>query len=505
MIAPPGAPHGRSGPPARRWLIAAVLSLVGHALLLLVIGLWWVQRDPPPEEMEVVTIFEGVDTTAPVEEPLPLAAPHRLPVGDAELVPAEEPDAEELAEDPPPDEVPPTEDPEPVEQAMLEREQMQSVHQPDRGSEAPEQADYLAEVDNRAAEETVAEEVALVREGDAQERAEALGVEAAPEQGAPEESDAPELPAEEADPEPTDADAPEADAPEPDEAVEQELADPEHEEPSTEQPDDAPESGAVDPVDVSEGSAAEPEDASGPQAGDREVAALTPEEMVERLVPRDGVGRLPAPRPDSVARATASFSADAYQEVFGARDARERNRVTQEERARGFLGDHEAEWDALREALANHDIRARAGRETSLNTRADAFAGYIHYLHDKIHARWPPYLRSLDVGVGAGHPLSDMNLWLTLEYVIADDGTVSAVRVVRPSGQLVFDARAIRILQTIGPHRPPPAAMLSPDGNAYIHWRFHRDQRACGTFGVDIRRVAASDEGEGAGGVAGER
>src|SRR5262249_41728364 len=31
----------------------------------------------------------------------------------------------------------------------------------------------------------------------------------------------------------------------------------------------------------------------------------------------------------------------------------------------------------------------------------------------------------------------------------------------------------------------PPQAIKSGNGKIYLHWRFHRDDRACGTFGVD--------------------
>ena len=34
--------------------------------------------------------------------------------------------------------------------------------------------------------------------------------------------------------------------------------------------------------------------------------------------------------------------------------------------------------------------------------------------------------------------------------------------------------------------------MISSDGNAYIHWTFHADNRGCGTFGASVHRIGPS-------------
>ncbi|TVQ99328.1 MAG: hypothetical protein EA398_12445 [Deltaproteobacteria bacterium] len=338
---------------------------------------------------------------------------------------------------------------------------------------------------------------------------ETVAEETAPEAGRGEEGEA-EEPVEDPDADVPDADVPDADVPDrPEERDSAEAAAPVEEgevpaadgaqervEDGTSADESAPAEAEVEEDEqraiereLEEAQAVREEAARADEAAADE--GLSPEEMVDRLIVRDAVEDLPDPGVHSIARSAAAFDAESWANVFSLDDDGLRDRVAARERARGFLGDHQAEWEQLRRALENHDVRARAGRETSLNTRADAFAGYIHYLHDKIHARWPAYLRSLDFGVPADHPLSDRRLWVHLEMGISQHGEVVEVNVIRTSGQLTFDAQAIRIVQTIGPHRSPPQAMVSPDGNAWIHWRFHRDQRQCGTFGVDVRLLAA--------------
>src|SRR5690606_13485634 len=63
---------------------------------------------------------------------------------------------------------------------------------------------------------------------------------------------------------------------------------------------------------------------------------------------------------------------------------------------------------------------------------------------------------------------------------------VTDVQMVNTSGITTFDAEAIRIAWEAGPKEPVPTSMLSPNDRAYLHWSFWRDQRQCGTFGVEV-------------------
>src|SRR5262249_58332987 len=65
------------------------------------------------------------------------------------------------------------------------------------------------------------------------------------------------------------------------------------------------------------------------------------------------------------------------------------------------------------------------------------------------------------------------------------DETIDRLTVAGRSGFLPFDVAAMDVVMSAGPFPDPPAAIRSKNGKIYLHWRFHRDDRACGTFGVD--------------------
>jgi hypothetical protein len=55
--------------------------------------------------------------------------------------------------------------------------------------------------------------------------------------------------------------------------------------------------------------------------------------------------------------------------------------------------------------------------------------------------------------------------------------------VVRTSGITAFDIAALDSVQRSSPFGKPPKAIVSPDGNVYFHWEFHRDPVfACSTI-----------------------
>ena len=82
-------------------------------------------------------------------------------------------------------------------------------------------------------------------------------------------------------------------------------------------------------------------------------------------------------------------------------------------------------------------------------------------------------------------PFNDESLMTKLEIVLAGDGTVSKVTVVRPSRYLGFDSEAIDVVYNAGPYPDPPREIRSGNGKIYIHWSFHRDGRQCATSDVD--------------------
>lgn len=149
----------------------------------------------------------------------------------------------------------------------------------------------------------------------------------------------------------------------------------------------------------------------------------------------------------------------------------------------------EGVWEKQRERyqspLENFVPEVQPGNQTALRSRKHPFARYIARIHRKIHEAWAwGFLEQLD-GRGRNHPLNDFDLWTRVEIVINADGTIDKVITVRHSGKTAFDAAAREIIFAAGPFPDPPDSIRSPNGKVYMHWAFHRDQRACGTFGAD--------------------
>jgi hypothetical protein len=145
-------------------------------------------------------------------------------------------------------------------------------------------------------------------------------------------------------------------------------------------------------------------------------------------------------------------------------------------------------WDGPRERwqspLENMIPEVQVGNQTALNSRRHPFARYIATMHRRIHDLWAwGYLEDLDMR-GRSHPLNDYSLWTRVEMVVSGDGTIDKVITVRYSGSTEFDSAAREIVWASGPFPLPPREIMSGNGKVYIHWAFHRDERACGTFGA---------------------
>jgi hypothetical protein len=55
--------------------------------------------------------------------------------------------------------------------------------------------------------------------------------------------------------------------------------------------------------------------------------------------------------------------------------------------------------------------------------------------------------------------------------------------IVKTSGITAFDIAALDSVHRAQPFGPAPGAIVSPDGNVYLHWEFHRDEVfACSTM-----------------------
>ena len=55
--------------------------------------------------------------------------------------------------------------------------------------------------------------------------------------------------------------------------------------------------------------------------------------------------------------------------------------------------------------------------------------------------------------------------------------------IVKTSGITAFDIAALDAVDRAQPFGPAPSAIVSADGNVYLHWEFHRDEVfACSTM-----------------------
>lgn len=269
-----------------------------------------------------------------------------------------------------------------------------------------------------------------------------------------------------------------------------------------------PKPAAQTPSDAKEESAAEPSKAQKRRrAGEPGQGAASNDALPGAPVPSDPTGDKGAagsPRAGEEAeagdnQAGASGSGDQfdvaaamrvdpgrYQEIFGERDAADQKRL--DGRQRRILGRWQERVKATRAALENFVPNVRFGNQIAINARRSEYAGYIAAIHRKIHRLWGiGYLRHLDTRFGGGHPLSNPSLRSIIELVIdARSGQVEEANIVETSGVLEYDAEAIRVVLAVSAGGPAPSAIVSPDNKVYLHWKFHRDTRQCGTFGVSV-------------------
>jgi len=155
-------------------------------------------------------------------------------------------------------------------------------------------------------------------------------------------------------------------------------------------------------------------------------------------------------------------------------------------------GSHESKtkgvWEDVRahyqSPLENMVSEVKVGNQTALRSRKHPFARFIAQMHRSIHDAWAwGFLEQLDTR-GRSHPLNDFKLWSRVEVVLDRDGNIEKVSTVRHSGNMAFDAAAREVIHSSGPFPDPPNEIRSGNGKIYLHWAFHRDERACGTFGA---------------------
>ena len=151
--------------------------------------------------------------------------------------------------------------------------------------------------------------------------------------------------------------------------------------------------------------------------------------------------------------------------------------------------EHRGSWTASnferwRNAIENYVSSVKPGNQTALNTAAVPFASYLNTIHNRIHPIFADsFLGSLD-NLPKQHPLNDPKLITRLEIVVSPkEGRIVKMGIVKTSGITAFDIAALDSVHRAQPFGPAPGAIVSPDGNVYLHWEFHRDEVfACSTM-----------------------
>lgn len=133
---------------------------------------------------------------------------------------------------------------------------------------------------------------------------------------------------------------------------------------------------------------------------------------------------------------------------------------------------------------------ARIGNPGKLGSLARPFADYIATVHRQVHRSWGDgFLAELNHHPSTGrYPL---DLVTALEISLKSDGTVNNVHISLGSGFWSFDAAAIEAVLGAAPFPAPPQSIKSADGNVYVTWLFHRDDRQCATDFVSAHILTA--------------
>jgi TonB family protein len=228
---------------------------------------------------------------------------------------------------------------------------------------------------------------------------------------------------------------------------------------------------SFNPVRPGAGTGAAPEPGAGQSPNKPDARAGTTQWL--------GLGGTPGP-----GQVNLNLTATGVAAVVGS-DQLRKEREADGERRRS---EHRGAWTASnferwRSAIENYVSSVKPGNQTALNTAAVPFASYLNGMHNRIHPIFADnFLGSLD-GLPKNHPLNDPKMFTRLEIVVTKDGHVVKMGIVKTSGITQFDIAALDSVNRAQPFGPAPGAIVSPDGNVYLHWEFHRDEVfACSTM-----------------------
>lgn len=137
-----------------------------------------------------------------------------------------------------------------------------------------------------------------------------------------------------------------------------------------------------------------------------------------------------------------------------------------------------------RASIENYVASVKPGNQTALNTARVPFANYLNQIHNRIHPIFAEaFLDSLD-GLPSTHPLNRQDMTTNVEIVLdREEGRIARIGITKTSGVTAFDIAALSAVDAAQPFGAPPREIVSPDGNVYFHWEFHRNRdEACSTY-----------------------
>lgn len=216
--------------------------------------------------------------------------------------------------------------------------------------------------------------------------------------------------------------------------------------------------------------------------------------------PQGPVATSPTPTPDATPTPpNLNLNWRSFERIFGAKAAEEREayaaKSLEKRRGNGAFGNYSAK---VRRALENNQSFIKPGQQEVLGSaRQKTFHNYIEAVHEaSIHPKFADsFLRSLP-SLSPNDPLNDFSLSMVAEFEIFENGHISEIRVVRSSGNHVFDAGAVDAIYRSSPFPPPPKSVLSWNHRVYLRWGFYRNNRKCGVFNVEpyILRAPGAEE-----------
>ncbi|HEU5074777.1 MAG TPA: energy transducer TonB, partial [Polyangiaceae bacterium] len=151
--------------------------------------------------------------------------------------------------------------------------------------------------------------------------------------------------------------------------------------------------------------------------------------------------------------------------------------------------EHQGSWkdqsfQNFKSSIENYVAGVKPGNTTALGTAHSPFANYLNAIHQRLHPIFADRFLTSLARLPSDHPLNDMEMHTNLEIVLSpDDGRIIKMGITKPSGVTAFDIGALDSVRKASPFGAAPAAIVSPDGNVYLHWGFYRKpDYACSTY-----------------------